>query len=165
MRVRVDLSRCYPRNLATLELSPHQTVPWNKISPWWDFEEIRYIIAYNVIQVHSCGYSRHALIACTTLWHCYSSTSCYCAYLRLAAASTVRRGFCTRVPHWACPWIILQLVPTEADNVVTSYDYFYLLFLGVYWSFVGYSAPTLPSCQCAKVYWWWNLFVVWWSRC
>ena len=118
--VCVDLSRRCPQNLAALKLSPYQTGPWNKISPWRDFEEIQYMITYNAIQVHSCGYSRHALIACTTLWHCYSSTSCYCAYLRLAAASAVRRGFCIRVLHWACPSIILQLAPTEADNIVTN---------------------------------------------
>ena len=41
--VRIDLHRRRPRNLATLELSPHGRAPWNKISPRLDFEEIRYV--------------------------------------------------------------------------------------------------------------------------
>ena len=47
-RVHVDLllCRCCPRILAALELSPHQTGAWNKISPWRDFKQIQYNIVY-----------------------------------------------------------------------------------------------------------------------
>ena len=33
-----------PRNLAALKLLPHRTASQNLISPWQDFEEIRYIV-------------------------------------------------------------------------------------------------------------------------
>ena len=42
MRMRIDLCRCCPRNLAALELSSHQTGSWNKILLWWNFEELWY---------------------------------------------------------------------------------------------------------------------------
>ena len=42
MCMHFNLCRRRPWNLAALELLLHQTGPWNKILPQWDFEEIRY---------------------------------------------------------------------------------------------------------------------------
>ena len=49
--VCIDLCRHCPQNLVAFELLLHQTEPWNRISPWRDFEEIRYQLS-GIVSLH-----------------------------------------------------------------------------------------------------------------